>query len=42
VKPLLNSKRFAMGEVAAAHDLVKSGANGKVVVEFQESDTTAK
>ena len=34
LRPLLNEKHFSSEEIAAAHDLVESGALGKVVVEF--------
>jgi NADPH2:quinone reductase len=34
LKPLLNERRFSAHEIAEAHALVASGANGKVVVEM--------
>jgi NADPH2:quinone reductase len=34
LRPLLNAQRFSAGEIAAAHELVESGALGKVVVDF--------
>jgi NADPH:quinone reductase-like Zn-dependent oxidoreductase len=34
VRPILDSRRFTVAEIDAAHELVKLGANGKVVVDF--------
>ncbi|HEU4634863.1 MAG TPA: zinc-dependent alcohol dehydrogenase family protein [Edaphobacter sp.] len=34
LRPLLNEQRFAADQIEAAHNLVESGAVGKVVVEF--------
>jgi NADPH:quinone reductase-like Zn-dependent oxidoreductase len=34
LRPLLNPQRFSANEIAAAHELVASGAFGKVVVEM--------
>jgi NADPH2:quinone reductase len=35
LKPLLNQQSFSPADIAAAHDLVESGALGKVVIDFQ-------
>jgi NADPH2:quinone reductase len=34
LRRLLNAERFSADEIAAAHDLVASGAFGRVVVDF--------
>jgi NADPH:quinone reductase len=34
LRPLLNAQHFSADEIAAAHDLVASGAFGRGVVDF--------